>query len=48
MVKLVLGDTLVNVLAVYAPHCGKADEVKESFWNEVFMKMRCVPQVTVV
>ena len=42
--KLVLGKRLVNVFSVYAPHSGKPDEEKESFWNGVFLKVGCVPQ----
>jgi len=34
--KMVLGDCLLNVFTVYAPHSGKPDEEKERFWNEVF------------
>jgi len=33
VLKMVLGDCLLNVLMVYAPHSGKPDEEKERFWN---------------
>ena len=36
VLKMVLGDRLLNVFLVYAPHSGKSDEEKVSFWNEVF------------
>ena len=36
VLKMVLGDCLLNVLMVYAPHSGKPDEEKERFWNKVF------------
>ena len=36
VLKMVLGDRLLNVFTVYAPHSGKPGEVKECFWNEVF------------
>ena len=38
VLKMVLGDCLLNVFTVYAdyaPHSGKPDEEKESLWNEV-------------
>ena len=37
-------DCLLNVFTVYAPHSGKPYEEKESFWNEVFQLVRCIPQ----
>jgi len=40
---MVLGDCLLNVFTVYAPHSGKRDEEKESFWNKVFHLVRCIP-----
>jgi len=36
VLKVVLGDCLLNVFTVYAPHSGKPDEEKERFLNEVF------------
>ena len=44
VLKMVLGDYLLNVFKVYAPHSGKPDEEKESFWNEVFHLVSCIPQ----
>jgi len=41
---MVLVDCLLNVFTVYAPHSGKLDEEKESFWNEVFHLVSCIPQ----
>jgi len=35
IVKLVLGERLVNVFPLHAPHSGKLDE-KESFLNDVY------------
>jgi len=44
VLKIVLGDRLLNVFKVYAPHSGKPDEKKECFWNEVFNFVSCIPQ----
>jgi len=33
---MVFDNGLLNVVTVYAPHSGKLEEEKESFWNEVF------------
>jgi len=41
VLKMVLGDCLLNVLTVYAPHSGKQDEEKERFWNGVFRLVSC-------
>ena len=41
---MVLGDCLLNVFTVYAPHSGKPDEEKERFWNEVFHLVSCILQ----
>ena len=48
VLKMVLGDRLLNVFTVYAPHSGKPDEVKECFWNEVFHLESCIPQNEIV
>ena len=32
IMKMVLGDRLLNVFMVYAPHSGRPDEEKECFW----------------
>jgi len=45
---MVLGDCLLNVFTVYAPQSGKPDEEKESFWNEVFHLVSCIPQNEIV
>ena len=37
VLKMVLGDRLLNVFTVYAPHSGRPDEEKECFWNDVFL-----------
>jgi len=42
--RMVLDNGLLNVLTVYAPHSGKPEEEKESFWNEVFHLLSCIPQ----
>jgi len=44
VLKMVLGDCLLNVFTVYAPHSGKPDEEKESFWNQVFHLVSCIPE----
>jgi len=44
VLKMVLGNCLLNVFMVYAPHSGKPDEEKESFWDKVFHSVSCVPQ----
>ena len=44
VLKMVLGDCLLNVFTVYAPHSGKTDEEKESFWDKVFHLVSCIPQ----
>jgi len=44
ILKVVLDNGLLNVLTVYAPHSGKLEEEKESFWNEVFHLLSCIPQ----
>ena len=43
VLKMVLGDCLLNVFTVYAPHSGKPDEEKESFWDDVFHLVSCIP-----
>ena len=47
VLKMVLGDRLLNVFTVYAPHSGKPDEEK-CFWNEVFHLVSCIPQNKIV
>ena len=44
ILKIVLGDCLLNVFAVNVLHLGKPDEEKERFWNEVFHLISCIPQ----
>ena len=44
VLKMVLRDCLLNVFTVYAHHSGKPAEEKESFWNEVFHLVSCIPQ----
>jgi len=41
---MVLDNGLLNVLTVYALHSRKPEEEKESFWNEVFHLVSCIPQ----
>ena len=41
---MVLDNGLLNILTVYAPHSGKSEEKKESFWNEMFHLVSCIPQ----
>ena len=42
VLKMVLGDCLLNVFTVHAPHSGKPDEEKESFWDDVFHFVSCM------
>jgi len=44
ILRMVLDNGLLNVFMVYAPHSGKWEEEKESFWNEVFHLVSCIPQ----
>jgi len=44
ILKMVLDDSLINVLTVYAPHSGKPVEEKQNFWNELFHWVSCIPQ----
>ena len=37
VLKMVLRDCLLNVFTVYAPHSGKPDEEKASFWKKYFI-----------
>jgi len=43
ILKTVLGNVLLNILAVYAPHSGKLEE-KKSFWKEMIHLVSCIPQ----
>jgi len=43
ILKMVLDSGLLNVLTVYAPHSGEPEEEKESFWNELFHLVSCIP-----
>ena len=45
VLKMVLGDRLLNVFSVYAPHSGRPDGEKECFWNEVFHLVSCIPKM---
>ena len=44
ILKIVLDSGLLNVLTVYDSHSGKLNEEKESFWNELFHLVSCIPQ----
>jgi len=44
ILKMILDNGLLNVFAVYAPHSEKPEEEKESFWNEMFRLVSCIPQ----
>jgi len=48
VLKMGLSDCLLNVFTVYAPHSGKPDEKKESFWNKVFYLVSCIPETELV
>ena len=37
VLKMVLGDRLLNVFSVYAPHSGRPDEEKECFGMRYFI-----------
>jgi len=41
---MVLNIGLLYVLTVYALYSGKLEEEKDSFWNEVFHLVNCIPQ----
>ena len=41
---MVVDNGLPNVLTGYAPHSRKPEEEKESFWNELFHLVSCIPQ----
>jgi len=45
LLKMVLGDCLLNVFTIYPPHSGKPDEEKESFWDDVFHLVSCIPKM---
>ena len=44
ILRMVLDNGLLNILKINAPHSGKPDEEKESFWNQVFHLVSCIPQ----
>jgi len=44
VLKMVLGDCLLNVFTVYTAHSGKPDEEKERFWNDAFHSVSSIPQ----
>jgi len=44
ILKMILDNSLLNVLMVYAPHSVKLEEEEENFWNEVFHLVSCIPQ----
>ena len=48
VLKMVLGDCLLNVLTVYAPNSGKPEEEKGRFWNEVYHSVISIPQNEIV
>jgi len=44
ILKMVLDNSLMNVLTVYAPHSGKLEEENKNFWNKLFHLVSCIPQ----
>ena len=48
VLKMVLGDCLLNVLTVYAPNSGKPEEENGRFWNEVYHSVISIPQNEIV
>ena len=44
ILKMVLDNSLMNVLTAYAPQSGKPEEEKENFSNELFHLVSCIPQ----
>ena len=42
ILKMVLDNSLMDVLTMYAPHSGKPEEEKENFWNELFHLVSCM------
>ena len=43
-IKLVVGVEIVNVVCVYAPQVGLADEIKRKFWEELKEVIQSMPQ----
>jgi len=48
ILKMVLDNSSLNILTVYAPHSRKPEAEKESFWNEVFHLVSCILQSEMV
>jgi len=48
ILKMVLDNSLMNVITVYAPHSGKPEEEKENFWKKLFHLVSCIPQKEMV
>ena len=48
VLKMVLGDRILYVFTVYAPHSGRPDEENECFWKEIFHLVSCIPQNEIV
>jgi len=44
VLKMVLGNCLLNVFTIYAPYSGKPNEEEESFSDDVFHLVSCIPQ----
>ena len=44
IVKLRIGEKIVNVLSVYAPQAGRPVEEKENFWIKLMMEMDAIPK----
>lgn len=44
LVKLVIGDTVLNVVSVYAPQVGLCESTKKQFWEDLEEMLRGVPR----
>ena len=42
LVKLVVGETVLNVISAYAPHVGLSEEAKRKFWEDLDFMVRNV------
>ena len=43
LVRIVVGDSVVNVISAYAPHVGLSDSTKKQFWEDLDSMVSTVP-----
>ena len=43
LIKLILGDEVVNVISAYAPQIGYDDASKRKFWDDLDVVMQGIP-----